>query len=575
MSPLLNINYQQLTDLISEAKTEQAFDILQKALQGQVDYGTYFKEVVLLSNNYSQLERAKRIDIVGFQDYTTKSNQITNALLELIEDLEEGKAHQPTKISLIGFWNILAILGFLAAVVIGGIGTIAYFSLIDKEEEQGAVIWKCPVYNTPAFKVLVLPFNKDISENRTPPHLHIASRLDEFSRSKQLQVHIGTIQSEQEIEPAYSQQEAQRYADKCNPDMLVWGNADMVGNKTGLVMHYSLTNPAQFDWLSEFETTGKIDTILTDALTTKTYEGATREIEQVLQKIIEATVAYKNEEYAKVISITETLPKGITILEGGEKNADFDWQYMRAKSFRKIDQPAKAIDIYSEILEKDPTAALALNNRGYLQLQQKEYSKALADFNTLETLDKANYEVIYRKAEIHEQLGDLGAAKAGLKKAQAACPPSAKKTINAHIQQVEKKIKIKEDKISKANRATPATRSSDVVDPSPRTPRTANTQAAKTAARTKALLIEAAQQNTIGNTAIAEEKIIEVLKKQPNNKKALKELIRSKYFEDNTISLSDLQKNPYLRNINATTLKKLNDPILDIVLRNERVKGER
>ena len=417
--------------------------------------------------------------------------------------------------------------------------------------------------------MLVLPFNKEISNDRTPPHIHIISRLDEFSRSKNLQVHIGTIQSEADIEPAYSQQEANKSASRCEPDMLVWGRADILEEKTGLVMHYSLTNPAQFEWISDFETDGKIDTILTDALTPKTYEGATREIEEVLEKIIESTIAYKNGEYATVINITETLPKG-SASSTQEEEATMFLQYLGAASYQKTNQPEKAIATYSDILEKDPIATLALNNRAHLQFKQKKYNKALVDFNALETLDKANYEVLYKKAEAHEHLGNLGAAKEDFEKAESICPPGVKKTITAHRQQVEKKIKIEEDKISKANRAKPKRGPKNKVVPN--TPTTATRPLSK-AAQTEQLITEAAQQNTIGNAVLAEEKAIEILKTQPTNKKALKELIRAKYFQDHSISIRDLKKNPYLSGLDPATLQKWNDdPVLEVVLRNEMIR---
>ena len=132
MPASLNINYRKLTDLLSEAKTEEVLDALERALTNQPNYTDYLKEVVVLSNNYSQLQRARRIDIIGFQNYTTKSNQITNALLEIIEDLKEGKAfqdHQTKPISFVGVWKIMAIFSFLLVGLLAVIGAVYYFSI--------------------------------------------------------------------------------------------------------------------------------------------------------------------------------------------------------------------------------------------------------------------------------------------------------------------------------------------------------------------------------------------------------------------------------------------------------------
>ena len=74
--------------------------------------------------------------------------------------------------------------------------------------------------------------------------------------------------------------------------------------------------------------------------------------------------------------------------------------------------------------------------------------------------------------------------------------------------------------------------------------------------------------NRIGANKEAEAKAIAILEKDSKNKKAIKELIKAKYFQDNSIDLSDLKKDPNLRKIDSMTLKKLKDPVLEAVLRN-------
>lgn len=563
MSQTLNINYQNLTDLLSEAKTEEVLDALEKALSDQPNHTDYLKEVILLSNNHSQLQRARRIDIIGFQNYTTKSNQINNALLEIITDLKEGKAyssHKTETISLVGFRKIATLLSFLLVAIFAAIGVAAYYFLIDKKEKK--IQWECPTYSSLPFKVLVLPFHKELPAGRIPPHQHLVSRLENFSKEESLALQIGTIQPEGVIQAVYTQEEANQYGSKCQPDMLVWGRADILDEKTGLVVHYLLTNPTNFQWLSDFDIEGKTSILLKDALTPTSFKGATQQIEEALEKILRATVAFKSKEYGKVTAIYDSISEEVTNLT--TKETDRNLQYMNAESLWKSNQQEKAIATYTNILKEEPNATLALNNRAHLQLEQKEWGKALADFNALETLDKATYETYYKKAEIHEQLGNLGAAEKDYKKAEAASPTQMKATIKDQLQRVEKKIVVKKDKISKSKKPKP-----NRPNNSASTPRPASPQITKEAV-VKNLLKEAVDNNAIGATMEAEKNVMEVLKNHPKNKKALKELIRAKYFQDNTISISDLKKHPYLKNVDSLSLKKLKDPVLDAIIRNER-----
>jgi len=560
----LNINYQTLIDLLSEAKTEEVLDVLEQALTSQPNYSDYLKEVVVLSNNHNQLQRARRIDIIGFQNYTTKSNQITNALLEIIEDLKEGKAyqaHETKSISLVAFWKIAAILAFILLGILAAISAGAYFFLMDKEKE---IQWECPTYSDLPFKVLVLPFHKELPPGRIPPHQHIVSRLENFSKKENLAVDIGTLQTGGVIPPAYTQEEALVYANKCNPDMLVWGKADILDAKTGVVVHYLLTNPTQFEWISDFDVEGRTSILLKDALTPTSFKGATQQIENALEKLLKVTVAFKSKDYKAVVNFQESLPEANNNLKVTKK-IDRDIQYMKAESYVKLNEPKKAITTYTKILEVEPDASLALNNRAHLQLEQKELGKALADFNALETLEKATYETYYKKAEIHEQLGNLGAAKKDFQKAEVVSPTPMKANIQDQVQRVEKKIIIKKDKISKDKKPKPVKPTPPPNAPTPASPQTPKDVAVNT------LLEEAIDNNVIGAIQEAEEKVMEVLKKQPKNKKALKEYIKTKYFQDNTISLSDLKKYPYLKNIDSITLRKLKDPVLDVILQNGKI----
>ena len=552
----LNIKYQYLIDLIGEAKTEQVLEDLATALKDQPAYAAYNKEVTLLSNNFSQLQRAKRIDVIGFQNYTTKSNQINNALLEILEDLKEGKAyhsHNVESISFTGFWKIASILAILLLGILGGIGAASYFFFFNKEEK---IEWECPAYNSPSFKVLVLPFHNELPTGRTAPHKHIVSRLTAFSKEENLAVHIGTIQPDGAINAIYDEAEAEEYIQECKPDMLVWGQADILDATTGITVHYSLKDPIQFEWLTDFETDGKIDTVLQDALTSASFEGATEQIEEVLERILKVTVAFKEKNYSAIAKLPAS---GLTeTTMAVEKAITLNMQYIEAESYKNENEPEKAIATYSKILAAEPTATLALNNRAHLQYKQKQWDEALADFNTLETLDAANPEIIFKKATIHETLGNLGAAKTDYSRAEKGCPPRMKKPIKENIQRVEKKIATEKDKNSRRRGTTPTNSS---------VPRPVRPQISKDAS-VESLLEQAIINNRIGANKEAEAKAIAILEKDSKNKKAIKELIKAKYFQDNSIDLSDLKKDPNLRKIDSMTLKKLKDPVLEAVLRN-------
>jgi len=138
------------------------------------------------------------------------------------------------------------------------------------------------------------------------------------------------------------------------------------------------------------------------------------------------------------------------------------------------------------------------------------------------------------------------------------------KTLNTHLQQVEKKIiQIEKDKIIPEINPIP-------VDPnavSENTPTFINQTTKDIQLNTR--LDQAEIKNAIGNNKAAALTSIDILSKDTMNERAIKVLINSKYFQNNTITLKELQEIPELKNINISQLKRFNSAIYNSIIQNE------
>ncbi len=571
MASTLNINYQALKNLISNDKTEEVLAILEKELQSKPAYTDYLNEVVILSGNLTKIDSARRIDTLSLQEYTIKTNRINTALLDLLDDLKEGKTLNPSTASKPStpYWKTIPfVIGM--TVVASIIGAATYYFLTKENTPPttpSPSAWNCPTFDDRVFEVLVLPFHDDLPEGRTAPHKQIVKRLNEYCQEENIAAQVGRIQPDGTIKAISDESEARNYTTKCQPDMLVWGLANFLEGNTAITTSYSILNKTGLGRISDFSPEGTLDTLLQAAYFSSTFKGATFQIEAVLKKLLKTMVAFNQGDYSKVVAksaISGSGPLAPTTLDLSKESMYL--AYVKAESHLRLRETDDAIDEYTKVLEVAPTEVLALNNRAHLNFKKRRYDKALVDFNTIETLGKADYEIYYKKAEIHESLGNLGAAKKDFAKAKSMSPPQMKKTINTKEKQVEKKIKIKERKITPEVNPIP-------VDPDAVSENTSSAfvnQTTKDIQLSK-VLDQVELKNAIGKVKDAALASIEVLSENPNNERALRALINSKFFQNSTITLKELQEIPQLENITLEQLKSFKSPICNSIIQNERL----
>ncbi len=573
MASTLNINYQALKSLISSDKTEEVLAILEKELQSKPQYTDYLNEVIILSGNLTKIDSARRTDTLSLQEYTTKANQINTALLGLLDDLKEGKTLNPTITNTPSapFWKTLPFLigmTVLASIV----GATTYYFLTKENTSPpitpSPIAWSCPTFDNQLFEVLVLPFHDDLPEGRTAPHKQIVKRLNEYCQKENIAAQVGRIQPDETIKAISDESEARNYTTKCQPDMLVWGLANFLEGNTAITTSYSILNKTGLGRISDFSPEGTLDTLLQAAYFSSTFEGATSQIEAVLEKLLKTMVAFNQGDYSAVVAKSAASGSGplAPVTVDTSKEAMFI-AYVKAESHIRQKETDAAISEYTKVLEVAPTEVLALNNRGHLNFEKKRFDKALVDFNTLETLGKADYEIYYKKGESHEFLGNLGAAKKDFAKAESLSPPQMKKTINTNSKRVEKKIQIEKKRIVPEINPIP-------VDPNAVSENNSSTTFVNQTTKDIQLntrLEQVERKNAIGDFKNAALMSIDILSENPNNERAIRNLINSQQFQNSTITLKELQEIPQLKNIDINQLRRFNDPICNIVLQNERL----
>jgi len=103
------------------------------------------------------------------------------------------------------------------------------------------------------------------------------------------------------IKAISDESEARNYTTKCQPDMLVWGLANFLEGNTAITTSYSILNKTGLGRISDFSPEGTLDTLLQAAYFSSTFEGATSQIEEVLEKLLKTMVAFNEGDYPAVV----------------------------------------------------------------------------------------------------------------------------------------------------------------------------------------------------------------------------------------------------------------------------------
>lgn len=565
MSKKLNIDYQKLKGLLQKSKTKEVLEVLVKDVPQTGIYEAYHRKIIIHISDLHELEGEKSVNTINPDEYDRKLNQIKISTLRLLDDLRAGR-QQPIKKEAekkMAVWQIALLIFSL----IGSIAGLSYLFMgndtpeikppIDTTQEN----WQCPDFRPMAdFKVLVLPF-QDQHNGTNKPHKLIAQKLDRFCLEGKIPAGAGIIQKDEGIGILVSKEEARPYIEECEPNMIVWGTAMAASDNQDVSINYYINDKAEFVWLSDHNVEGYLDTLLERPTSYLGYQGATYKIEEVLV-LLKQTIALKTNQPEKAIGLEKETNK-IT-----DKNAKLISNHLLAESYQRVGQPEKAIEAYSHALEIAPNDALSLNNRAHLNLQRKNFDGALTDLDRMVVTKQANYETYIKRAEINEKLGNLGEARKDLKQAKGMSPPkNSNQVIDGQIKGVDIKIEILKNTQAPANPSTSTSggRTTTVTRP------TSGNSIVATNPTVVTSIQEATKANQIGSYQKAENKAIKVLKRNAKNKEALTQLIKAKYFQNNNITIAELKKFRYLRDIDETKLTALKDPVFKRIIQNGEV----
>ncbi|GJM32854.1 MAG: hypothetical protein DHS20C18_18550 [Saprospiraceae bacterium] len=355
----------EVRKLIGEAKPGEALLILTNTLSNESAYKAYYRVALQLKSQYEKIKKEEQLGIVSFDNAQLAYNQITNAILELAEQLENGTPPPQKRKKTWWVASSLGVLGIVAAA--------AFFLLSGNESND------CPVF-TPqsAFNILLLPFEQ-LAGEKAFPHRAIKDRLIDFSTKFKLSTEIGTLELEPNDDNRYPSNygQAEKLGDGCRAQLIIWGTYEtQIAGRNLIRTRYKFIDSGEKFAFSQInmEEDSKLDTV--SSISSISTEGVlTLDIEEQISMLLLGVVAHQIGDSKSSIDLLESIstPDSATLLLWGMTLAD---------NYIATNNTDKAAGYYDKILKTHPNYGFALKNRAMINFSKGNYGEAVEDLNT-------------------------------------------------------------------------------------------------------------------------------------------------------------------------------------------------
>jgi tetratricopeptide (TPR) repeat protein len=359
--------------LIGEGNIEQALEQLVALLDSDYRYAELAQAARVNQSDWYQAKAQVLKNTIDPDDARRITNGIADNALQIVRRLEAGKLTltDPVPAPRPQVWRYYAIGGVavLAAVAVGWILFVRNAAA-------------CPKYDDSArYRVMILPFKQTGDLKNFEPEFEIVDGLNKLiSKTPQLQAGAD-VNENYNIEENYpSFTEAAELAAGCGVQMVVWGKINKSSDQGyKLDVFYKL--------LDAGVVRGMGDTTLNTLLKARE-EGRqlTRDVAAITNLLY---IVLANQARVPVMAgLVEMTPRATV---EAATLSDSNWMYTAlalADNYQNNRQDAKAIEVYSQVLETFPDNEEARQKRGALFFQKGDFAAAASDLDFVMTSGK-------------------------------------------------------------------------------------------------------------------------------------------------------------------------------------------
>lgn len=446
----------QVRELISNAETGSALDVLEAFLKKDPAYKKLHREALHLSSLFNKTKKDEDRSLISFENAKLSYSQVNNSLLNLLDHIESGEL-DPSGLSIDESKPSKTVFGLSQGLVLGlsvalfaAMGFLVYW-LLNKtdptnsepqgEEEVDAktpLPFICPVkFSGQAENILVLPFYKPGGDPIQPEGLFV-ERLSEFSQKINLKSDI-EICTGFPTNRLLDFDEVDSFGIVNNAKMLIWGRAEKDAETTVVKTRFKYLGGVDTLRFSQLKWKGEQVLATDKVLSIVTSSGElTQDIEATLMYVVGMVAQLSGNRNGANLAFQSVNPQDSTAILA--KNM------ILADNYLALGQPAKAQAALDTLLKVHPNYWLGRNNRANIRMQNAEYLGAIEDLNVALAKKPEDPDLLIARANAYQKSQQLYPAREDFEKVARSYPERAKevqdalKQTNSEIARLEKII---------------------------------------------------------------------------------------------------------------------------------------
>jgi len=449
----------QARELISEAETGRALDLVEAFLKSEKRYNTLYREALHLSAQFNKTKRDEERQVISFENAKLSYNQVSNNLLNLLEYIENDDLRPRALVSApTGGWQGVyqshkwlfllglpsLVLSIVALVLILKYGNLLKGGTSGNGNGSVAQMDDCTVsFPDSTLNILLLPFFRPTADAISVEGL-ILERLEDVSERLGLKTEVKLCPEFQPI-ALLNFPDADVIGRRNKAGMIIWGRAEKGRELNVIKTRYKYLGESDTLEFSRLKWQGEKQVTSDKILSILTSQGElTEDIEATVMLALGLFADQTGNKNAAMIAFQNT--------QTTDSAGIFVKNMMLADAYIESNQPEKALASLDTLLKTHPDYWLGRNNRAVLRIQSGDNLGAIEDLSAALAKRPTDPDMLLARGTAYEQSEQLYPARADFEKFVKENPERATEVqeklqrANLKIQRLETVVKQTQDK---------------------------------------------------------------------------------------------------------------------------------
>ncbi len=441
---------EQARELISDAETGKAIDLVEAFLKKDKRYKILYREAVRLSYQYNKVKRDEEKAVISFDNAKLSYNQVSDSLLNLLDYIENDNLQPEALTSRPAAWQsvyqshrLLFLLG-LPTLVLSVIVLVLVFKNPWAANDGGngtvtAQKNECIVsFPESTLNILLLPFFRPGGDPIQVEGL-ILERLEDMSQRLRLDTKVELCR---EFKPdvLLNYPDADVIGRRNKAGMVIWGRAEKGRDVNVIKTRYKYLGKTDTLQFARLKWQGEKQIASDKVLSIITSEGE-------LTEDIEAAVLMALGLFADQTGNKEAALTAFENAAVKDSSAVLMKNMMLADAYLARSEPQKALASLDTLLATHPDYWLGLNNRAILRMDAGDNLGAIEDLSAALEKRPTDPDMLLARGTAFEESEQLYPAKADFEKFVETNPERAAEvqqkleTTNLKIKRLENVVK--------------------------------------------------------------------------------------------------------------------------------------